>query len=756
MRLVDVLFMMFLAMFGSVAALAAQTTILPVRSGEHAMFTRLVVQLPSENSWRVEALAKRATLFVDGPELKFDISQTFARIPRTRLRELVAHENRLEMYLACDCEIRAAEDIPQYLVIDVYGAAATAESSSVASMRPIPRPEDFVSRWGTKEPMSKRAGDILARYLRGYPSTTAPKPSFTLDMITPDLLDSQNTSSDMSSSRNLASSVSELGSVLGQKIASSVAQGVLKPAGRDQGSVSIPIKSASENMRLEEHLFLPQSTGHWDGFEDNLVTLDRCDDLSLLDLSKDGVGAEAKGMRFSLVHLYNALDQLNRKAVIEHARSLLAIGFGAEAALHASLLDPSDSMVPLIFAMGRIADHGPVPSAVFSGIQSCGSQGAFWTFLGTSPESLTADFPYNQVARAFDAMPPALREGFAPHLVQRLIAVGQSDVAHRIRASLVRLSDQHSVASQMVNVALTHPDFGAHLERSRQELRIQDISDDLLLMLLVQDEMGAHPTDPELLLYAQDRQTALRGDPLGQELAIAVVSALMRAGKTAEAFALVEGPDAALPQHDVVRLTRDLLETVTESGEDMDFVTAIFDQQPWNRSDLDANLSMSIAARLSQLGFSEHADLIGNALVHRDRRVESLSTALRDSANVLKDMQAGETDTLERQRFSAGATDDPFMIPQSDSDGADALSQSNPETGRSETTALVTPSAEQDTTLQRDETVSPEFSLVGEIAGNADAQGVLAQTRSLLRSSVDLRAELQGLLADEDESTIER
>ena len=66
----------------------AQAQTVAIRSGEHAEFSRLTMNLPSRPNWQIEASETGARLIINQPNLTLDPSSVFTRIPRDRLTDL--------------------------------------------------------------------------------------------------------------------------------------------------------------------------------------------------------------------------------------------------------------------------------------------------------------------------------------------------------------------------------------------------------------------------------------------------------------------------------------------------------------------------------------------------------------------------------------------------------------------------------------------------------------------------------------------
>lgn len=609
MTLARLLCLGFLFWWSAISPTDAQTT-LPVRSGEHAEFTRLVIRIPEANPWRVEASRGRAVLFVEGPPLRFDVSQSFARIPRTRLRNLIATENRLELELACDCAIRAAEDVPEFLVIDIHDPAAEPSRQTTASHRPRPRPIQIVSQDQRPVLVADRAGISLAQRLRGSES----EPEHVLDLSV------QGSSSMLDAlSSEVALQVPEpppvmFSAELGRIISNSVAQGLLVPAERAQslqGAPSDPSLYSSPLAigQIDAHIHVASDATRANKASGTGAEHEACRLFARIDPTLNDAGHEDTVHLKASALLHDALDQVNRESVLAHIRGLVAAGFGAEASLHANLLDPRDPARAMLSAMGQIIDHGPAEHDGLSSLKTCGPAGTLWGFLGTAADRRATIISHELLVQATASLPRELRIILAPHVVQALLDAGHSDAARRVGASVDRLALAPTPSQRLLRAALVlaEPERGS--QSVMQDMAAQDMSDDVLLLVLQRSHERAEVVGPALLSIAQDRLFALRGDPLGQKLARLLSYALARAGDHGAAFALARDRQAALPPTEVMTLTRDLLGLVTADGTDADFVVIAFEQRPWERSDLGAGLVAAMSDRLTLLGFAEQADL---------------------------------------------------------------------------------------------------------------------------------------------------
>ncbi|WP_299818255.1 hypothetical protein [uncultured Jannaschia sp.] len=112
-----------------------------VRSGEHATFSRLV--FPSEEAleWTVERpwAGEARIAFMPSPDL--DLTDVFARIPRTRLRGMTAGTGAVVLDLGCDCPVEVSQIGSGHIVIDVLDGEPLPERPApvaVANALPFP------------------------------------------------------------------------------------------------------------------------------------------------------------------------------------------------------------------------------------------------------------------------------------------------------------------------------------------------------------------------------------------------------------------------------------------------------------------------------------------------------------------------------------------------------------------------------------------------------------------------------------------
>lgn len=756
----------------------AQTTTLPVRSGEHALFTRLVIRMPAENTWRVESHPGAARLLVEGPPLRFDISQSFAKIPRTRLRNLRASENQLELELACLCEIRASEDIPQYLVIDILGLTEATTAAASSMPRPLPRPAQLVSRTRPAELASNRAGVSLARNLRGQGAASADGISLTLHGILGDMPTMADAAPQVGTPAARAAAQPDMAAELGRIIAQSVAQGVLVPSGQ-AGSLSDG-KDSQDLADIHRHdgdvaghvAIRGRNAGPSGSSGGN--TDPACMNLARLGLTDTDDDRASHRMLPPVALVFDDLDQFNRDAAIAFVRTLIARGLGAEARVMTTLFPPDDPVAELVAALGRIVDDGPAEQDALAGLAVCGAEGSLWAFLGRAQSRPVGTFAFDQVVQGFEALPAVLRKHLGPQLARELLALEQLDAARRVNASLERITTHPGVGDAIAATALALAEIPDHARGFMQAISLRDLSDELLLMMLSQAEAQSVPLRPEILSLGRDRLFVLRGDPVGRDLAPLVARALARDRAFAEAFALAQGRDVRLSPEDVSGLTQDLLDMLLTTAEDDVFVMQVFDQRPWEWTDLRETLGSDLANRLEALGFADQADLLRRAAsraaageVLPDGTENAPVDHISSGAEAAEDLAGSQDLRLAEADQASGPSvpENGGIFPASEVSAADAiLTEMDARRGR-EVDGLVENGADEAMFETRNvprvapmttapaaaeaiPDVEADVTVLGQDQEPLETGGVLAETRSLLDASAALREQLQALLLE--------
>jgi hypothetical protein len=124
----NVLHALLIGLWVSVEPVSAET--IPVRSGEHGDFSRLVLDLTTPYSWAFGRSDNGYELRLHASEVTFDLTDVFRLIGRQRISDLVdsASGTGLEIVLDCSCNAKAFATASGAVVIDVFDGAADPDS----------------------------------------------------------------------------------------------------------------------------------------------------------------------------------------------------------------------------------------------------------------------------------------------------------------------------------------------------------------------------------------------------------------------------------------------------------------------------------------------------------------------------------------------------------------------------------------------------------------------------------------------------
>lgn len=118
---------------------ATQAETVPIRSGEHRTFSRLVFADAPGRDWSVsrDGLSRVFVTFSAGvPQL--DPSSIFDLIPRTRIADVAYDAQILELKLVCDCSVEVFQIPTGHVVVDVRDGPPIPLSAAISKTQGLP------------------------------------------------------------------------------------------------------------------------------------------------------------------------------------------------------------------------------------------------------------------------------------------------------------------------------------------------------------------------------------------------------------------------------------------------------------------------------------------------------------------------------------------------------------------------------------------------------------------------------------------
>jgi len=331
-----------------------------ILSGEHGDFTRLVIELPEPSEWIVGRTA-RGYAFATKDELQpdYDTSAIWQRISQTRLQAVRIDPTTgvLDISLACDCHIFPFEYRPGVIVLDIKPGRPPATSAFEADF-PV----------GRAKPATSRAKDAIVGYDWLRQDKRFEKTNVVRSLPLP--LDTG------------AVSLDPLRDELLEQLARGAVEGIVDMAMPGKPK---PVPDVDSGVLPWSQIRVGEQPGlvvlDPDAFEEGTTPAGECPANDILDLPAWGGSVPTldllAGARSGL---YGEFDSVDAESVLRSVRSLLYLGFGAEAGQHADLIDPSEGgeELALYRSMAILVDGGTDPDTPFATMLDCDGPAALW------------------------------------------------------------------------------------------------------------------------------------------------------------------------------------------------------------------------------------------------------------------------------------------------------------------------------------------------------------------------------------------
>lgn len=569
----------------------------PVRSGAHDGFDRLVIYLPRRLDYRIEPLEGGATIVFDTQTLRFDLGAVFTRIGRGRLTavDAPAGQGRLRLDLACDCALRPFWHGDAMLVIDIADPVPRPPAPRPVTLRgfPVPSPaaEAFAARFAPAPAQDKNPD----------PGTS---PSPDLDNMRSVLLHQLG----RAASQGLVMAVPEAGRIHLVPPPSDTRNPAPAPATAD----AQPVRPV-DTITLRAHTSLDRDEAGRGGARTALRAEPACPAPALLDVpSWGGPDSLPEGMGRLYRNLFGEFDAINRQAVRDLARLYIHHGFGAEARQVLGLFGPPDAETRLLGDLAQLVDQGPLPeSAPLRAATGCGEPTVLWALLARGQVDDALTFDHAALQRSFAALPAGLRRSLGPGLVRHLVAARHADTASHLQRMIDPVAAPGEAGIGLARADLAARTAGPDMAALAEVSRTNSIHAAEALALAIEASLlrGA-PVAIDQARLAGAYAHELRGTAIGERLAVAHVSALAAAGAFDEAAAEFDrlGLDPAEP---VARaMAESVLREATRAADDLTFLRYVLSDRFLTPGAMTETLAGAIARRLLDAGFADAADRV--------------------------------------------------------------------------------------------------------------------------------------------------
>lgn len=692
----------------SVSAQGVETVL---RAGEHAEFTRLVMSLPESTDWRLAEGDRQIDILFSNPAPRVDLSETFERIPRTRLSRVEPIIGGLRLHLACQCSARRVDGVPGQLVLDLW-SPEPAKARDPAASRPRPRPEPAPELM-----LAQNAGVALARQMRTW---STPAGSSASELSTRGSPGSDSPPPPDATRAALDVVDDDLTEKLGAAISGAVANKLLQPDPDFERPLTtalppIPARSLRHLQSLEDRRDAPKP-----------LPGQLCKAAVSAAIAEWSLSPPPGAAFQNWQSLYDPLDRLNTKAAFLLTTELLRSGFGAEARGILALVPETDRIAALSELSYIIDLEPPLNPQVLTEFAECSDMDMLWAFLSDPAATLTLPNAPNRIIRATQGLSDQLQRHLGRPIIHQLLRHEATEAA-----ALVQKAIDRSISASGTNAI---PDLLTAEPENLQGLQVVDLldmPDPELLLLMENIERSDAAIPPDLLSLAIDRQFALRRTPLGRDFALVAARLLARAQDYDVAFRIARSSETNMTPAMRTALLSDLFYSLAQTAPDTVFVTTTFAQTPWNDPTLSVETVSALRARLTALGFAEAAKQLGPAPEQGGAPPPSAGANIA----TVQDMAQMDPPARGVERATASPSEQANGIDDAGSDLA-SLPSGGPPVSIAAPIEPPAPPPDRNTLAN-----APR----GDIAR---PEGLLANGRNALERAADLRARLQALIVD--------
>ena len=602
----------------------------PVRSGEHDGFTRLVLDLPQPAGWTIARDGREAKVILSGPHRSFDTSDAFRRLTTTRLIgiEPLGQENGLALSLGCDCSLSAYRVGAAMLVVDIAGTVDTPEPPKAAGRTgPVARdrhpPGIFLL---PDNPLPPGFGPAMAPREHHSPfATTAEPPEHP----------AEHPPGNTPPETDRAILVNEAERRLAEQLGRAVAQGLVTPRATGLPEPDRADPAAESHAKPEEPATHPATAtaeppatpginlrAETSADRDFLALLDsmkttrggaRCLPDRELDIaawgSERSFGEQVGPLRARLTREF---DRPSADAERALARLYIHFGFGAEALqlLRNTAMPETDrallTQLGEIMESGQARGHGPL-----TGLHDCDGAAALWATLADDPIPPGQVPDGKAILRTLSALPPHLRRHVGPVLSARLLAHGNRDLAAQVLRIVERGDNGPNPATALARAEMDLS-RGKHAEASEALSSVVEantyLSAEALIRLVDTRLASGTPVDHQLAELAGAYAQEYRKQPIGADLGRVYIIALAESGAYDQAFAeLATFSSSATAENQ--RLVRSrVMAALARDGGEMPFLKHALAPPASGQADIERQAANAVAERLLTLGFPVEAD----------------------------------------------------------------------------------------------------------------------------------------------------
>lgn len=374
--------------------------VIPVTSGEHTDFTRLVFDIGIDVEYSYVTSDNSVSITVFESDVAFDDLDIYSKITRDRVLQtshlIGVDESVYRLDLNCDCSADVFTYLEKYIVVDISDAPTEIEIDLA-----VPDMDEMV------KPLVQ---PIVADYFGGFPSL----PEANIVDMNEDAL-------------------TEVRQNLLSQLATAAEQGLVQFEGVSPMETSEPQILNAELEAGEETIDEPPSELQWKiqtAFDRDVsqrlpleVSFDICFDESLIDIASWAEGSSFSEEIASVRSNYlEEFDRVNGVKLEKLVQTYLYYGFGIEAATYLQAYGEAIPNNQLLLEVASIVDGASVPEdGIIAQAISCNGLLGLFSIVGSHPSTPGPLGDIDSIIAELAKMPIDLRKIFGNRLAQSLI-----------------------------------------------------------------------------------------------------------------------------------------------------------------------------------------------------------------------------------------------------------------------------------------------------------------------------------------------
>ncbi|MCA0272182.1 MAG: hypothetical protein LCH69_08960 [Proteobacteria bacterium] len=609
------------------SAVPLRAEVVRVRSGEHPGFTRIVLEGSAQAGWSVTRGRDGYVFRAAGPATRFDLTGAFDLIPRKRLEGLDARDGGiLDLTVRCDCHVAAFETPGGAVVIDVKEGAPPASS-------PFETPDggDTGAAERTAAAGTQTTGPVLPRWQPASITPPATDPHLPVywqkDAASPPGSGDQRLENPpRPAAAEFAPAdprADDIRKALAEQLGRAAAQGLItfdaQPApdpapepvaasGPENHAHAVPAPQDTSGLPVQFETSIDRDSG----FAEVEVALSAegrsCPEDTDFTPADWGDGTPAAYQIAKLRQgLVGEFDKPDHDRVLALARLYIHLGFGAEARATLDAFGISEADAPWLRTFAAIVDGEERAPAALKGFTTCDGAVALWALLETRKPRAQSDINSAAILGAFSALPLHLRRLLGPALMERLIAAGDADAAHAVRAAILRAGLAAEPELEIASADLAQAGGDAALaEQSLDAIATGGspaASEALARAIRLRLDRG-DAVPPALAESAAALAYEFRRERKGPELAGLQILSLASTGDFASAFNEEARWREAFPELVAQEVLLSLFAMLVRKGDDWTLLNHYYrERDRILRLDPDVLLRLDLADRLAGAGF---------------------------------------------------------------------------------------------------------------------------------------------------------